>query len=185
LKVLELSFGYDSPSFASCFFPHLRKLLLHDELCRCHSFDQESVFKFLERHPTIEQLVYHPVVLETRLGLSPGSLPALRQISSGHRFTMSILRDTTVSRREMEAIGQISLGPNTMQDLENIATSGSKLWALDIWNYDDIRMVYRVAELFPNIRILKMSRFGVPRGEMDESTVCPSFCSSYPVSWSV
>ena len=179
--MLELSFGYDSPSFASCFFPHLRKLLLCGEIRGCHSLDEGAIFGFLEKHPTIQELEYYPVVQQTRL--SPGSLPALKQITSMHQFTMSILRDTTVSRRGMESIGQISLGPNTMLDLENIANAGSKLRALYIWKYDNIRMVHQVAKLFPNIMLLEMPRLGLPKGEMDESIVLSFlFALSYPIS---
>jgi hypothetical protein len=168
MKVLELSFGFDSPSFASCFFPCLRKLSLRGD---SHGFDEAAVFKFLEAHATVEELVYYPIHLDVKL--SPGSLPALKKIFSDHELTMSILRDTTVCRTAMESIGQISLGGNTMRNLEKLA--GSALRALYIWRYDDIKMVHQVAKFFPNITVLEMLQFGVPKGEMDESIVCPSF----------
>lgn len=165
LQTLTLSFGYESPSFATCFFPHLRKLTLFGDLRGCQVFDAAAIIKFLEKHPTIEQLMYYPIRLP-EAKFSPGFLPALKKIVSTHDFTMRILRDTTVCRRTMEAIGQISLGPNTLQDLEMI--DGSKLQALHLWKYDNIETVHQVAKLFPKIKFLEMPRFGVPRGEMDE-----------------
>lgn len=115
--------------------------------------------------------MYYPIRLP-EAKFSPGFLPALKKIVSTHDFTMRILRDTTVCRRTMEAIGQISLGPNTLQDLEMI--DGSKLQALHLWKYDNIETVHQVAKLFPKIKFLEMPRFGVPRGEMDELIVRPS-----------
>jgi hypothetical protein len=141
----------------------------------CQFFDETIVFKFLEAHATIEHLMYYPIRLET--SLSPGSLPALKVVTSAHDFTMRILRDTTVCSRTMEGIGQICLGPNTMRDLEMI--DGSELRSLHIWKYDDIQMVHQIAKLFPNITVLEMPRFGVPRGEMDESIVGPSFLVAF------
>jgi hypothetical protein len=170
LEALTLFFGYDSPSFASCFFPHLRKLSLFGDMCRCRSFDDTAVYAFLEAHVTIEQLTYYPICRE--VGLSPGSLPALKEITSNHNFAMSILQDITFCSRKMESIGRISLDLDTMPVLEMI--DGSELQSLHIQKYDDIQMVHQVAKLFPSITVLEIAQFGLG-GKMDESIVRPSF----------
>jgi len=168
LQELTLSFGYDSPSFGSCFFPRLRKVMLHGEMRGVHldeELDEEPVLKFLEAHPTIEELSWYP--FNPHSFLSAGSLPALKEISSTHAFTMEILRDATVPNRAMESVAQISLGPRTMKDLAKI--DGSKLRELYIWRYDQIQMVHQVAKLLPNVTVLSMPGFGIPRGETDET----------------
>jgi hypothetical protein len=134
----------------------------------CQSFDEAIVFKFFEVHTTIERLMYYPIRLDARL--APGSLPALRDITSTHDFTMRILRDTSVCSRTMEGIGQISLAPDTMQDLQII--DGRELRCLHIWKYEDLKMIQQVSRLFPNITVLEMPRFGVPGAEIEELIVC-------------
>ncbi|KAJ6608638.1 hypothetical protein B0H10DRAFT_521952 [Mycena sp. CBHHK59/15] len=127
----NLQLAVESPIFASCRLPQLRKLNL--TLAGTHDI---NIIGFLEHHPTIEDLRWYPTNESLRLG--HGSLPVLKRLITSHSFACSILSDPTVLSRAIECISQISIDETTLAILGAIETS--HLRDLRIWRYPGLEL---------------------------------------------
>lgn len=148
----------------TCFFPKLRKVFFSGTAIGGVSDD--LVLNFIEAHNTIEELTWYP---STDIHISPGSLPAIKEILSTHEFTMSVLQDKSVPKKVLRSIGRISLDSTSMRDLEGI--DGNHLQELYLWRYEKIQDIYRIAELFPTITTLEIPQLGMSMSANDSTLV--------------
>lgn len=135
-------------ALTDCHFPRLRKLSLHLQ-CGTTSQIDASRARFIEAHPTIEDLRWYPISSVT---LAPGSLPALKRLSTTAALAKSILLDHTNPPRPLEDIHGLSIDMETISDLEGI--DGGSLRELRITRYDDLHTISKLADLFPTLTSL-------------------------------
>jgi hypothetical protein len=132
-----------------CHFPRLRKLVLNLQSGATSRTD-ESRARFIEAHPTIEDLRWFPVSPVT---LAPGSLPALKRLSTRAELAISILLDHTDPPRPLEDVHGLYINSDIINELEGV--KGGTLRALRITQYEDLQSISKLADLFPALTSLQ------------------------------
>jgi len=148
-RLQSLTFPMEFSALADCHFPCLRKLVLTLQAGTTSRIDASRA-RFIEAHPTIEDLQWFPVSSVT---LTPGSLPALRRLSTTAQLALSILSDQTDPPRPLEYIHGLYVNPETISGLEGV--HGGTLRELRIAQYDDLQSLSKLAELFPALTSLE------------------------------
>ncbi|RDB17626.1 hypothetical protein Hypma_001061 [Hypsizygus marmoreus] len=156
LQSLSISFAIESPAFWQCKLPQLRRLSITGNIFS-RSYSDDSVLRFLETHPSLEDLIWHPRDMES--SLAPGSLPNLRRLETTHDFAMTLLQDGLVEERRLERLGCIQLDESTWECLER-NLNGLALRELSIGSYDRLESLHSLASKFPTLTTLDIKAFG-------------------------
>lgn len=160
-------------------FPALRKCVLftESELNSTPCIDESRV-RFIEAHPTIEELSYFPI---RDRSLSPGSLPALKRLKTTPNMTYSILSDCTVPPRAIEVLEWLVLDDRTLKVLHNIHSE--KLWKLHISSFGSLDSLCRLGDLLPGVTWLHVPPPTLKDYSIvgDYSIVLSLTCSSHPL----
>ena len=150
---LTISVPIESQSFWECRFPQLQTLALSGY---SRYFHDEPILRFLEAHQTLEDVKWYPLYSDSRL--FPGSLCNIKRLTTTSDFPLSILQDSTVPRHHLERVFRISLDQTSLHILEKL--KGSGLRELAISHYDKLESIHHLAELFPELTVLDVTRFG-------------------------
>lgn len=166
---LTLSTAVDCPKFWLCRFPQLRHLsLMGNSFSRGCS--DEPILSFLNAHPSIDDLTWHPLNSESQLAL--GSLPNIRRLHTNNDFALSILEDPT--KRSLECISRVFANPSTLTALRR--AGGQSMRELHVGQYDTLASIHRLAEIFPALRVLKITKFG-PTVRTGRHSQCNLVCA--------
>lgn len=160
---LTISYTPISTLFTSCPLLCLTKLHLYSESSPgLNGLSLDGIFlDFIKSHPSIEDLMWAP--RDDALEIPQGFLPNIKRLYTKDRIAKTILRDHLLAKtRKMEAISQISLGPNTLELLQTI--DGTYLEELHIWRFDDLEQIDELATLFPNLKKLNVHNIGTRTG---------------------
>jgi hypothetical protein len=155
---------------AECSFPELTKLKLPLQSGAVQAIDS-SRCRFIEEHPTIEDLFWHPIGV---VSLSPQSLPVLKRLSTSHQL-LGILEDVAYPRF-IECLDVQSLGSHMFPNLKNL--DRGRLRKLKLHSFGDLASIYQLAELFPALTWLSMPKYRTPPhaiGPISLGLVCVLF----------
>ena len=158
---------------AECSFPELTKLKLPLQSGAVQAIDS-SRCRFIEEHPTIEDLFWHPIGV---VSLSPQSLPVLKRLSTSHQL-LGILEDVAYPRF-IECLDVQSLGSHMFPNLKNL--DRGRLRKLKLHSFGDLASIYQLAELFPALTWLSMPKYRTPPhaiGPISLGLVCVLFLFS-------
>ena len=159
-------------NLAECRFPRLKKLKLSLQSGATPSID-ESRARFLDNHPTIEELTWFPIGIPN---LAAGSLPimkclrtslqvviALDQLSQDHVLQVEKLGDQDSPQRSTLSTPTTDppvLRPSQYLDVRSIDAQtlagfktfdGMSLRRLRLHMLGDLQSIHQFAEFFPNI----------------------------------
>lgn len=190
LEYLEIPLEFHN--LAKCKFPCLKKLKLSLQSGATSSID-ESRARFLENHPTIEELTWFPIGIPN---LAPGSLPilkrlrtslqvviALDQLSQDHVIQVDKL-DDQVSPQQL-TLSTPTPGPPVLRPLEcldvrsvDAQTLASfktfdrmSLRRLRLHMLGDLHSIHQLAEFFPNITWLSLPAVHLPKDAIHPANV--------------
>lgn len=141
---------------ADCAFPHLRKLKL-PLLSGATSSVDRSMARFLEKHPTIQDLSWLPIGI---VAMSPQSLPFLRYLRTG-RQVIEIL-DGATSPRPLECLDIQSLDAQSLFELRSI--DRMSLRKLKLHSFGALSSVHLLADVFPFLTWLSLPSHHLPPG---------------------
>ena len=144
---------------ADCHFPCLRKLVLTLQSGATSRIDASRA-RFIEAHPTIEELQWIPISPVT---LAPGSLPVLKRLRTTTRLAISILSDTVNAPRSLECIYDLFLSSEIISELEGV--DGRNIRELSISQLDDLSSISKLADLFPSLTSLALPPYWVPNSQ--------------------
>ncbi|KJA22167.1 hypothetical protein HYPSUDRAFT_215971 [Hypholoma sublateritium FD-334 SS-4] len=153
LEELTISYNPMSTLFTSCALTHLTKLHLYAESSSAAAAlsSDTTILDFIVSHPSIQDLKWYP--RDERLEIPQGVLPNLRRLYTKDRIAKILLNDMSVAgSRKMEVISQISLGPNTVNLLQNM--DGTNIQELHLWRFEDLEQIDGISGLFPNIKTI-------------------------------
>jgi hypothetical protein len=138
---------------ADCHFPCLRKLVLTLQSGATSRIDASRA-RFIEAHPTIEELQWIPISPVT---LAPGSLPVLKRLRTTTRLAISILSDKVNTPRSLECIYDLFLSSEIISELEGV--DGRNIRELSISQLDDLSSISKLADLFPSLTSLALPHY--------------------------
>ncbi|KII89633.1 hypothetical protein PLICRDRAFT_558614 [Plicaturopsis crispa FD-325 SS-3] len=150
--------------FSQCHFPRLRKVSLFVDW----PDDGVTLPRFLEAHPTIEDLSWLTMVKP----LSPGSLPLLRRLHGSRRAALEILSDRTNPPRQIESLENMVLDKNFLEVLENVDKTSMR--ALQIVYCENSEYMRRVADMLPSLRSLRIKPTSDPGCQLNLRKALPS-----------
>jgi len=136
-------------ALSECHFPRLRKLALALQSGATSRIDASRA-RFIEAHPTIEDLQWFPV---GPVKLAPGSLPAITRLSTRADLVMSILLDQLTPPRPLKDLHGLFVNPQTVLDLEGI--NGKTLRTLRLTRFDDLQSIAKLPKIFPALTSLE------------------------------
>lgn len=137
-----------------CSFPRLLILQLVLQSGATSAIDKTCA-RFIESHPTIEALRWYPI---GGITLSPGTLPALKRLSSTHDFVLAFLLDQTVPRA-IECLDGLFLNPDILRTLEIV--DGSSMRKLRVAGYHCLRTLRGLMDVFPALTWLYLPPYGI------------------------
>ncbi|EDR05232.1 uncharacterized protein LACBIDRAFT_329924 [Laccaria bicolor S238N-H82] len=182
LEYLEIPLEFHN--LAKCRFPCLKKLKLSLQSGATSSID-ESRARFLENHPTIEELTWFPIGIPN---LAPGSLPilkrlrtslqvviALDQLSQDHVIPVEKLVDQVSPQRltlpmptpdppvlcPLECLDVRSVDAQTLASFKTF--DRMSLRRLRLHMLGDLHSIHQLAEFFPNITWLSLPAVHLPK----------------------
>jgi hypothetical protein len=154
------------PALSKCYFPRLRKLVLTLQSGATSRIDASRA-RFIEAHPTLEELEWFPI---SSVPLAPGSLPALRRLRTSASQAISILSDRTLPPRPLEEICSLHANPEIIGELEGV--DGRHLRSLRIAQFDDIQSIAKLTDLFPALTSLRTPPYAEGDGIRHFTPVC-------------
>ena len=173
-------------------FPRLKKLKLSLQSGATSSID-ESCARFLENHPTIEELTWFPIGIPN---LAPGSLPilkrlrtslqvviALDQLSQDHAVQVEKLDDQVSPQRPtlstptpdppvlrpLEYLDVRSVDAQTLASFKTF--DRMSLRRLRLHMLGDLQSIHQLAEFFPNITWLSLPAVHLPKDAIHPANV--------------
>jgi hypothetical protein len=87
-------------------------------------------------------------------------LPCVKQLTTSNEFALSIMQDAQVFQRRIDRVSRIFVDQATLPVLEKMRGLGVR--ELAIGQYDTLQSVRQLAEIFPNLTMLDITKFGPP-----------------------
>ena len=119
--------------------------------------------RFIEDHPTIEDLQWHPL---RYFNLAPGSLPAITRLDTTHDVAMSILLDPLP--RPLSCLHGLVADWITAELLKS--TVAGTVQSLSLASYEHLHSVSRLADTFPGLTSLWAPPFATTRKDYSYRT---------------
>ncbi|KAF8972701.1 hypothetical protein BDZ97DRAFT_852074 [Flammula alnicola] len=187
LEYLEVPLEFHH--LAECYLPKLKKLKLVLQAGAANTGIDRSRTRFLENHPSIEELDWLPVGIPC---IAPDSLPNLKYLRTNRQFVMALndpdygassfplmtppSTPVTVSTpvpaepipapagilRRIENLDAFSLDAQNLLDLKFLQPES--LRRLKLHTFGDISTLHQIAETFPNIEWLSLPTMHLPSG---------------------
>lgn len=149
----------DVQGLSECTFPELSKLGYWSTQEPQELFTQNCV-PFIERHPTVEELLRFHTVTSEQVTLKSDALPRLRRLSASLSIVEAFVLDDKRSNFTLESLAGFSATSGVLKSLEKLDVDRRSLKVLVVDSFDDLDSIAKLGAIFPSLELLFVPQRG-------------------------